>query len=272
MSQHAEKLGLLKILLIGDSLEDAKLLFKTLREAGLDGSFERVESESALREALYLFAPDIVLSDLSMSGFPGYQALRVVRVVREVGNTPFIFVSSKMGEDIAVEALQEGANDYIIKQNLVRLPSAVTRAVRESRAELERQHVESELMRAQRLESLAMLAAGFSHDLRNILQPLLIVPDLLAGRTDDPQLHQLVSIVAECGRRGHEMAESILSFVRGSTSRVSGFYWRIYSRQCSYCCVVACLIALLCVLKSVMNISAWRPIIPSYSSAYLIWP
>ncbi|MBS9445074.1 sensor histidine kinase [Xylella fastidiosa] len=213
MSQQAEKLGLLKILLIGDSLEDAKLLFKTLREAGLDGSFERVESESALREALYLFAPDIVLSDLSMSGFPGYQALRVVR---EVGNTPFIFVSSKMGEDIAVEALQEGANDYIIKQNLVRLPSAVTRAVRESRAELERQHVESELMRAQRLESLAMLAAGFSHDLRNILQPLLIVPDLLAGRTDDPQLHQLVSIVAECGRRGHEMAESILSFVRGS--------------------------------------------------------
>lgn len=53
MSQQAEKLGLLKILLIGDSLEDAKLLFKTLREAGLDGSFERVESESALREALY---------------------------------------------------------------------------------------------------------------------------------------------------------------------------------------------------------------------------
>ncbi len=138
MSQQAEKLGLLKILLIGDSLEDAKLLFNTLREAGLDGSFERVESESALREALYLFAPDIVLSDLSMSGFHGYQALRVVR---EVGNTPFIFVSSKMGEDIAVEALQEGANDYIIKQNLVRLPSAVTRAVRESRAELERQHV-----------------------------------------------------------------------------------------------------------------------------------
>lgn len=158
MSQQAEKLGLLKILLIGDSLEDAKLLFNTLREAGLDGSFERVESESALREALYLFAPDIVLSDLSMPGFPGYQALRVVR---EVGNTPFIFVSSKMGEDIAVEALQEGANDYIIKQSLVRLPSAVTRAVRESRAELERQHVESELMRAQRLESIGDVGGWF---------------------------------------------------------------------------------------------------------------
>ncbi|HHW4677915.1 MAG TPA: response regulator [Xylella sp.] len=213
MPQQAEKLGSLKILFIEDSPEDAKRLFNKLLEAGLHGSFERVDSESSLREALHVFRPDIVLSDLAMPHFHGYHALRVVR---EVGSTPFIFVSSKTGEDIAVEALQEGANDYIIKQSLVRLPSAVMRAVRESRAELERQHVESEVMRAQRLESLAMLAAGFSHDLRNILQPLLIVPDLLAGRTDDPQLRQLVSIVAECGRRGHEMAESMLSFVKGA--------------------------------------------------------
>jgi signal transduction histidine kinase len=44
--------------------------------------------------------------------------------------------------------------------------------------------VETELMRAQRLESLSLLAAGLSHDLRNILQPLLIMPDLLKARTE----------------------------------------------------------------------------------------
>ncbi|WP_204320197.1 histidine kinase dimerization/phospho-acceptor domain-containing protein, partial [Klebsiella oxytoca] len=71
--------------------------------------------------------------------------------------------------------------------------------------------VETELMRAQRLESLSLLAAGLSHDLRNILQPLLIMPDLLKARTDDPQLHHLADVIAECGRRGHEMAESMLS-------------------------------------------------------------
>ncbi|KAG1256815.1 hypothetical protein G6F68_009594 [Rhizopus microsporus] len=71
-------------------------------------------------------------------------------------------------------------------------------------------------MRAQRLESLSLLAAGLSHDLRNILQPLLIMPDLLKARTEDPQLHHLADVIAEGGRRGHEMAESMLSFVRGS--------------------------------------------------------
>ncbi|MGM3214083.1 histidine kinase dimerization/phospho-acceptor domain-containing protein, partial [Klebsiella pneumoniae] len=57
----------------------------------------------------------------------------------------------------------------------------------------------------------SLLAAGLSHDLRNILQPLLIMPDLLKARTDDPQLHHLADVIAECGRRGHEMAESMLS-------------------------------------------------------------
>src|SRR5690606_20789822 len=127
-----------------------------------------------------------------------------------------VYVSGTMGEDVAVAALREGANDYILKHSAARLPAAVERALREARTEEERQRAEHELMRTQRLESLALLAAGLSHDLRNILQPLLIVPELIAQRSDDPRLHQLAAVVAECGRRGHEMAESMLSFVRGS--------------------------------------------------------
>ncbi|KAB7767838.1 ATP-binding response regulator [Xanthomonas maliensis] len=213
MPQEGAKLEQLKILLVEDSPEDAELLSDQLLDAGIDALFERVDNEASLQAVLEQFQPDIVLSDLSMPGFSGYQALRMVR---QRGATPFIFVSGTMGEETAVKALQDGANDYIIKHTPTRLPSAVLRAIREARAEIERQRVENELMRAQRLESLAMLAAGLSHDLRNILQPLLIVPDLLAGRSDDPQLRQLANVVAECGRRGHEMAESMLSFVRGS--------------------------------------------------------
>ncbi len=214
MAHEPANLATLKILLVEDSPEDAELLSDQLVEAGIAASFERVDSEESLRLSLEMFQPDIVLSDLSMPGFSGHQALRVVR--EGSASTPFIFVSGTMGEETAVKALQDGANDYIIKHNPTRLPSAVTRAVREARSESERQRVENELMRAQRLESLAMLAAGLSHDLRNILQPLLIVPDLLTSRSDDPQLRQLANVVAECGRRGHEMAESMLSFVRGS--------------------------------------------------------
>ena len=207
-------LGMLRVLLVEDSPEDAELMCEQMLDAGLEASFERVESARELRDALTRFSPDIVLSDLSMPGFSGNQALEIVRAWHP--DVPFIFVSGTMGEENAVAALHQGANDYIIKHQPARLPSAVARAVRESRSTMDRQRVEAELMRAQRLESLSLLAAGLSHDLRNILQPLLIMPDLLKARSDDPQLHHLADIIAECGRRGHEMAESMLSFVRGS--------------------------------------------------------
>lgn len=207
-------LGALRILLIEDSPEDAELMCEQMLDAGLEASFERVESAQELREALERAAPDIVLSDLSMPGFSGNEALQIVRAA--LPEVPFIFVSGTMGEENAVASLHQGANDYIIKHQPARLPSAVARAVREARSAIDRQRVEAELMRAQRLESLSLLAAGLSHDLRNILQPLLIMPDLMKARTEDPQLHHLADIIAECGRRGHEMAESMLSFVRGS--------------------------------------------------------
>ena len=124
---------------------------------------------------------------------------------------PFLYVSGTMGEEAAVQALREGADDYILKDQPVRLPSAAARAIREARHLVEHERVEKELLRSQRLDCLAMLAAGLSHDLRNILQPLLIVPDLLKTRSDDPRIHQLADVISECGLRGNEMAESMLS-------------------------------------------------------------
>ena len=203
-----------RVLFVEDSPEDAELLQMQLEDAGLAADYRRVDDEQGLRQALAGFRPDIILSDLSMPGFSGHDALRIVR--EHAPQLPFVFVSGTIGEDVAVAALHEGANDYILKHSSARLPAAVDRALREARTEAERARAEVELMRSQRLESLSLLAAGLSHDLRNILQPLLIIPDLIAQRSDDPRLHQLATVVAECGRRGHEMAESMLSFVRGS--------------------------------------------------------
>lgn len=210
-----------RVLFIEDSPEDADLIRFQLEDAHLDAEYHRVEDEESLREALAGFKPDIVLSDLSMPGFSGHDALRIVR--EHSPQVPFIFVSGTIGEDVAVAALREGASDYILKNSSARLPAAVERALREARTEADRQRAERELMRTQRLESLSLLAAGLSHDLRNILQPLLIVPDLIAQRSDDPRLKQLAAVVAECGRRGHEMAESMLSFVRGSRRAAERF-------------------------------------------------
>ncbi|WP_411833678.1 response regulator [Pseudoxanthomonas mexicana] len=214
MPRTGAPLGSISILMVEDCPEDAELLVEQLLDAGLEADFVRVDNAGDMRAELARRNFDIVLSDLAMPGFSGHEALRILR--EHDPGVPFIFVSGTMGEETAVQALQEGAHDYVLKHNPVRLPSAVARAIREARGERERERAEKELMRAQRLDSLAMLAAGLSHDLRNILQPLLIVPDLLASYSDDPKIRRLGNVIAESGRRGHEMAESMLSFVRGS--------------------------------------------------------
>lgn len=216
MVVRAQELGDLRILLVEDSPADAARVAALIREAGMTARFECVQTEEQLQASLSAFQPDIVLAELDTGDFAGFRALDVVRGVQP--ELPFLFLSSTLGEDTAVAALQRGANDYIIKHQPARLPAAVARAVRDARTHGDAQRVEAELMRAQRLESLSLLAAGLSHDLRNILQPLLIMPELLKARTDDPQLWNMADVIAECGRRGHEMAQSMLSFVRGSRS------------------------------------------------------
>ena len=214
MPHSAPPIGPVRVLQVEDSEMDAELISMQLLDAGLEAEFQRVDSEPELERAMREFKPDLVLSDLSMPGFSGHEALRIAQGFSAA--VPFIFVSGTMGEETAVQALQQGAADYILKDKTARLPAAAARAIREARAVTERERVEKELLRSQRLDCMAMLAAGLSHDLRNILQPLLIVPDLLAIHSDNPKIHKLGQVVSECGRRGHEMAESMLSFVRGS--------------------------------------------------------
>ena len=206
-------LGRLRIVLVEDCADDAELLQLQLEDDGLAFDLVRVEDAEALRTALAAGA-DIVLSDVSLPRFSGYEALELVR--RHDRLLPFVFYTGTIDEAMAVEALQGGANDYVLKDKPVRLPSAIARAVREARMARDRDRAEKELMRSQRLESLALLAAGLSHDLRNVLQPLLIVPELMEEYSDDPRIRRLAALVTECGRRGHEMAESMLSFARGS--------------------------------------------------------
>jgi signal transduction histidine kinase len=155
-----------------------------------------------------------VLSDLSLPGFSGQRALELLRG-RDV-DLPFIYVSATLGEEAAVEALRNGATDYILKQNPTRLASAVRRALAEAEAVRAKRRAEAELIRAQRFESLAMLAGGLSHDLRNLLQPLLLAGDSLQDYQDDPRLARLGSLVRDCGRRGLQMVQSMLSFARGA--------------------------------------------------------
>ena len=167
----------------------------------------------ATAKALDDFDADVVISDLSMPAFSGYRALELLREKDKL--LPFIFVSGTIGEDAAIRALKSGATDYLLKERLARLASAVRRAVEQAREVQARERAESELMRAQRFESLAMLAGGLSHDLRNVLQPLMLTADALKERDDD-ELRKHGELVGDCAKRGLEMVASMLSFARGA--------------------------------------------------------
>ncbi|WP_266180882.1 ATP-binding response regulator [Dyella humicola] len=212
--RHQWGLARIRVLQIEDSQLDAELVLSELDADAIEYDVCLVDEERDYVAALEEFDPHIVLSDLSMPGFSGQRALDLLRERDQ--DLPFIFVSATLGEEAAIEALRNGATDYILKQNPARLASAVRRALREADAQRARRRAEAELIRAQRFESLAMLAGGLSHDLRNLLQPLLLAGDSLQDYQQDPRLARLGRLVRDCGKRGLDMVQSMLSFARGA--------------------------------------------------------
>ncbi len=118
------------VLLIEDSAEDAELVMRALRKAGVNAAVRRVSSEAELDRALSGAPPDLILSDYNMPEFGGARALQMART--RCPDVPFIFVSGTIGEERAIEALHDGAVDYVLKDNLTRLGPAVRRAVQEA--------------------------------------------------------------------------------------------------------------------------------------------
>ncbi|MDB5888878.1 MAG: hypothetical protein JWM03_1750, partial [Rhodocyclales bacterium] len=130
MQAEALPAAALRVLLVEDSALDAELVTHELAKHKLQFTTRRVWREPELIDALADFAPDIILSDYSM---PSMNGLRSLQIAHEVASdVPFIFVSGTIGEERAIEALKNGATDYVLKTNLGRLGPAVQRAVREA--------------------------------------------------------------------------------------------------------------------------------------------
>lgn len=144
----------LRILVLEDVPSDAELEIRELRRAGIQGEWRRVETEAEFRAALDSFAPEVVLADYSLPSWNGMKALKVVRELRP--DLPFIIVTGSIDEETAAACIKSGADDYILKERLGRLPHAV-RAAREAWAtRLARREAEEEL----RLSHSALEAAA----------------------------------------------------------------------------------------------------------------
>lgn len=322
----------LRILHIEDNTGDLALVRALLEERWPGCLVTVAQSTEEVRRALGKQPFDIVLSDFSMPHFDGGRAMQIVHEHEPL--LPFIFVSGTIGEDHAVQALKEGATDYILKDRLGRLVPAIERALDDVRTRL--RHAESErqaaqrireqaellnkahdaimvsdlenrvvywnrgaerllgwtaaetfgqplsrfvtapewpaggdggddwrgevsvrhkdgrpltlethttlirddggqptarlsigsdvtekvqlreqFFRAQRLESIGMLAAGIAHDLNNVLAPILMAPAMLRMRATDPGDLKMLEILEKSAERGSALVKQILGFANG---------------------------------------------------------
>ncbi len=127
--------AIIRILHLEDSAIDAELIGEYLQRTGADCQVERVWDRDGFTQGLTKGSYDLILADHLLPAFDGQAALALARELAP--ETPFIFVSGTLGEEVAVAAMKRGATDYVVKQRLDRLPGVVERAVAE-RAERQR--------------------------------------------------------------------------------------------------------------------------------------
>ena len=125
-----------KILHIEDVAADAELAARELKKY-FDFEHLVVDKEEDYRAALNSFSPDVILCDHSL---PSFNSLEALKIVQTKGlSVPFILVTATVSEEFAVEVIKQGADDYILKDRLSRLPVAVHNALEKNRLEKEKQ-------------------------------------------------------------------------------------------------------------------------------------
>jgi PAS domain S-box-containing protein len=137
----------LHILNVEDSVADAELNQAMVSARWPECDLLRLDNRADFIAALDRGGFDLILSDFTMPGFDGLQALELAREKRP--EVPFLFVSGTIGEDAAIEAMKHGATDYVLKHRLMRLTPAVDRALREAGERAECQRAEAAMRQSE---------------------------------------------------------------------------------------------------------------------------
>ena len=143
VSDAAAIMGPVRLLHLEDNPRDAELIHDRLEVAGLAGDITQVSNRIGFETALENGSYQIILCDFNLPDYDGISALSIARIKQP--DVPVIIISGSLGEEEAVKCLHLGATDYLLKQRLERLPSAVRRAIIAADEQHKRRQAESEL-------------------------------------------------------------------------------------------------------------------------------
>jgi signal transduction histidine kinase len=204
------------ILIAEDNPYDAELLVNELHRSELEFDWERVDTEAAyvarLNPGLHL-----ILSDYQMPQFDGLRALELLKERSDL-DIPLIIVSGTIGEEIAVAAMRKGAADYLLKDRIGRLGSAVRRALKEVDERHERKRLEARFIEAQKMEVVGQLAGGVAHDFNNVLAVIMGYSELMAHELGkENPLQKYAEEIRLAATRASGLTQQLLIFSRKQT-------------------------------------------------------
>ncbi len=218
----------LRLLFLEDSEDDYELVLREIRKAHRDLIAQRVETAGQMRAALAEGPWDGVISDFLIPDFGAMTGLAILQESKL--DLPFIIVSGTITDEIAVEALRAGAHDFMLKDRLARLVPALERELREANlrrqqgeAEDHRRKMEEQLLIADRMVSMGMLAAGVAHEINNPLAVIIANLELALGDLASPENAHLVREEIDDALAAAERVRNIVSdlkiFSRGDEQK-----------------------------------------------------
>jgi signal transduction histidine kinase len=216
----------LKILMLEDLQDDVGLIERTLRKEGMSFSGKRVDSQEEFTECLSTFQPDVILSDHALPQFNSLEALKISRKLAV--NVPFILVTGTVSEEFAVSCLKQGADDYVLKSNMVRLPSAIQNAMKQRHHEVKRKKAEKTL-RKQNEElvkinkELDSFVYSVSHNLRAPLMSVLGLINLVQLESKQSQnvMNDYFKMMQESIHKLDDTLKEILDYSRNARSTLN---------------------------------------------------
>jgi len=137
----------LKILILEDSHTDAEIVKRLLIKEKSPCEFSLAMDKESYVQALDQFKPDIILSDHSLPQFDSASALNLAR--QKLSNVPFIMVTGAVSEEFAADIIKLGADDYILKDRLNRLPSAIDAVLKQRKAEKEKKEADQKIIQSE---------------------------------------------------------------------------------------------------------------------------